>query len=455
MPSPYTRQTDQAVPVIPVDEKGLKSWLNGQPDRIRNWVENNQFSGRTGTSLLIADKQGGLHAVLTGASADKALFSLAHLPSILRKGAYKLVCDWPDDACKRARLGWGLGCYRFDRYKTVSRPEAQLVVPEEEFEEVDLYYQAICRVRDLVNTPASDLGPAELSEVAKEISDAGGARFEVIEGEALEKEYPAIHAVGRASSREPRLITMRWGDQDDPPLALVGKGVIFDTGGLDIKPGDGMALMKKDMGGAAHVLALAEMIMRRKLPVNLRVYIPAVENAISGNAYRPSDIITTRMGSTVEIGNTDAEGRVVLADALTLACEDGAELIIDFATLTGAARVALGPDLPPVYARDVDTGRAIQDLSFEIEDPVWHMPLFDPYRKDIQPTIADISNTSASNMAGSMTAALFLEHFVPSRCDWCHLDIYAWRPSDRPGQPKGGEAQGLRTIFGWLERQYR
>ena len=314
---------------------------------------------------------------------------------------------------------------------------------------------AMFRVRDLVNTPAADLGPAELAEVAAELAERCEAECKVISGDELEREFPAIHVVGKASSRAPRLIRLEWGDPSNPPLAVVGKGVIFDTGGLSIKPTSGMVLMKKDMGGAAHALGLAELVMRLKLPVHLRVYIPAVENAIAGNAYRPSDIVTTRNGTTVEIGNTDAEGRVVLSDALTLAAEEGAARIIDFATLTGAARVALGEDLPPLYARRTDQARAIQDLSFELEDPLWQMPLYKPYKQQIEPRLADLSNTGSTSQGGSLTAALFLDHFVPEGIDWMHLDIYAWNLGDRPGRPAGGEAQGLRTMIEWLEGEYK
>ena len=298
------------------------------------------------------------------------------------------------------------------------------------------------------------MGPDELAAVAEEIAHAHDATYKVISGLELEEHFPAIHAVGRASSRDPRLITFKWGREGAPSLALVGKGVVFDTGGLSIKPASGMMLMKKDLGGAAHVLALAKVIMQLGLDVDLRVYVPAVENAIAGNAYRPSDIIATRKGTSVEIGNTDAEGRVVLADALTLAAEEGAERIIDFATLTGAARVALGEDLPPIYGRDLKAVRAIQDLSFELSDPLWPMPLFDGYRDMIQPPHADLSNSGSSPMAGSITAALFLDHFVPQTIDWYHLDIYAWNVADRPGRPIGGEAQGIRAMWAWLKATY-
>jgi len=392
--------------------------------------------------------------VLAGREENDRLWALSHLPAILPAGDYRLESDWPDEELERALIGWGLGCYRFDRYKTMPDIKARLILPLGQEAVVKTLVEASCMVRDLVNTPALDLGPAELADVARELAAAHTAEFEVIKGERLEKEFPAIHVVGQASTRPPCLIRMQWGEADAPTLALVGKGVVFDSGGLDIKPGSGMVLMKKDMGGAAHVLGLAKVIMTLGLKVNLRVYIPAVENAIAGNAYRPSDIIRTRKGTTVEIGNTDAEGRVVLSDALTWACEQGAERVIDFATLTGAARVALGEDLPPIYARSTTSARTIQDLSFDLEDPLWHMPLFEGYRSQIQPAIADLSNTGTSKFGGSITAALFLDHFVDPGLDWFHLDVYAWNLGDCPGRPAGGEAQGLRAMWRWLQDQY-
>jgi len=450
----FQTSSSDATPLFSLDSAGLEEWLASTTETARRWVEASGFGAAPGTHLLVPGSDGSTAAVLAGRQSDDRLWALAHLPAVLPAGDYELQTAWPDEALERALIGWGLGCYRFDRYKPQPSVEANLVLPDHLSETVTALVDSSCFVRDLVNTPALDLGPAELADAAAELAAAHGAQFEVIDGERLEREFPAIHVVGQASSRPPRLIRMQWGDPDAPALALVGKGVIFDSGGLNIKPGGGMVLMKKDMGGAAHALGLARIIMTLGLKVNLRVYIPAVENAISGNAYRPSDIIRTRNGTTVEIGNTDAEGRIVLSDALTLACEEGAERVIDFATLTGAARVALGEDLPPLYARDSTAARELQDLSFEREDPLWHMPLFDGYRSQIQPSMADLSNTGTSKFAGSVTAALFLDHFVAADRDWMHLDIYAWNLGDRPGRPGGGEAQGLRAIWGWLQSRY-
>jgi leucyl aminopeptidase len=433
----------------------LDGWLANADEAQKRWVQRASFKAEPGTHLVVPGADGEPDAVLVGYRVNEPFWALAGLPGAVPSGCYELSGISADAPLESFALGWALGHYRFDRYKSAPRPDAQLALPEEARGRIEILRDALFRVRDLVNTPAADLGPAELADVVEQLAQRCDADFEVVEGDRLEEEFPAVHAVGQASSRPPRLIRLEWGNPGNPPLALVGKGVVFDSGGLDIKPASGMVLMKKDMGGAAHVIGLAEMIMRLDLPVHLRLYIPAVENAIAGNAYRPSDIVTTRNGTTVEIGNTDAEGRVILSDALTFAAEEEAERIIDFATLTGAARVALGEDLPPLYARDTDQARAIQDLGMELEDPLWHMPLYKPYKQQIQPPIADLSNTGTTSQGGSLTAALFLDHFVPEGIDWMHLDIYAWNVGDRPGRPAGGEAQCLRTMLAWLEREYR
>ncbi|MEN1727982.1 MAG: leucyl aminopeptidase family protein [Pseudomonadota bacterium] len=450
----FCTSSDKTFPIHLLTEDELSGWLARSSAEVQAWVQANGFKSKAGTTLLLPSAKGGVDAVLCGRRFDDKLWALSHLPSMLPPGDYYLAGNWSTTEQELFSLGWGLGHYRFDRYKPSPGQAVNLLVPEENLGRIQAFVDATVLVRDLVNTPANDLGPAELADVAIAMGDRFKADVQVIQGDDLERDFPAIHVVGKASSRAPRLIRLQWGDDDAPPLALVGKGVIFDSGGLDIKPGVGMVLMKKDMGGAAHVLGLAQLIMTLGLNVNLRVYIPAVENSISGNAYRPSDVIRTRRGTTVEIGNTDAEGRVVLSDALTLACEEGALHVIDFATLTGAARIALGEDLPPLYARDQAQARAIQDRSFELQDPLWHMPLYEGYREQIKPGIADLSNTGSSKFGGSLTAALFLDHFVDAELDWVHLDVYAWNLSNRPGRPAGGEAQGLRAIFDWLEEAY-
>lgn len=440
--------------IVLLQQSDLDGWLDSAAPAARAWVRAQEFEAESGTSLVVPDESGNPSTVLVGYAQGAPTWALAGLPAELPAGEYAVSGNFSDRTLSLLAIGWALGHYRFDRYKPGKRPACKLEIPEHLRERLEIFRDAMFRVRDLVNTPAADLGPEELAEVAAELAERCDASFSAVTGTELEKEFPAIHAVGQASTRAPRLIRLEWGDPSHASLALVGKGVIFDTGGLSIKPTSGMALMKKDMGGAAHALGLAELIMRLKLPVHLRVYIPAVENAIAGNAYRPSDIVTTRNGTTIEIGNTDAEGRVVLSDALTLASEEGAARIIDFATLTGAARVALGEDLPPLYCRSTRQARTIQDLSFELEDPLWQMPLYRPYKDQIQPRIADLSNTGKTSQGGSLTAALFLDHFVPDEIDWMHLDIYAWNLSDRPGRPAGGEAQCLRTMIDWLEGEY-
>ena len=348
------------------------------------------------------------------------------------------------------QLGWGLGAYRFTRYKAAARRPAQLAVDAVDAEIVDLI-AATTRVRDLVNTPTEHMGPAQMEDVVRDIASTHGARFDSIVGDALlEQNFPAIHAVGRASHRAPRLLQLAWGEAAHPHVAIVGKGVCFDTGGLDIKPGDGMRNMKKDMGGAAHAIALAELVMARKLPLRITLLVPAVENAIAPNAYRPGDVIATRKGIHVEIDNTDAEGRVVLCDALAYAGEQSPDVILDFATLTGAARIALGPDLPALFANDDALAEAWLQGGETTRDPVWRMPLWRPYLRYLASTVADLAN-AGSRMAGAVTAALYLERFVPEGTPWAHLDTYAWNDSSRAGHPQGGEALGLRAAWAMLK----
>lgn len=448
-------ESAQLIDLMALDHQSLEKWLVEASPSQKHWVAAHQFKASPGTMLVIPNEQGGIQCVLVGVDGKAhPLWALAQLPAKLPAGDYQLISDWPSADQSLALMGFGLASYRFDQYKKQLSPRARLLIPHEVSGELETLLKASVLARNIVNTPANDMGPDELEAIAQNLATEHGASFHAVSGLALEEGFPAIHTVGKASSRAPRLLVLKWGREGAPPLALVGKGVVFDTGGLSIKPNAGMMLMKKDLGGAAHALALAKVIMGLGLDVHLRVYIPAVENAISGNAYRPSDIIQTRKGTTVEVGNTDAEGRLVLADALTLASEEGAERIIDFATLTGAARVALGEDLPPIYGRDLNQVRAIQDLSFELGDPLWPMPLFDGYREQIQPPYADLSNTGTTPMAGSITAALFLDHFVGPKIDWYHLDIYAWNVGERPGRPVGGEAQGIRAMWAWLKSQY-
>ena len=356
-----------------------------------------------------------------------------------------------------ATVAWYLGAYRFDRYKEFAKPMPELDWPEGvDRDEVLLQVKGCTLARDLINIPANDMGPEELEAVTRGLVDTHGAKLEVTRGdELLAKNFPMIHAVGKGSSRMPRLLDFVWGSDDAPKVTLVGKGVCFDTGGLDIKPGSAMTLMKKDMGGAACVLGLASMIMSAKLPIRLRVVIPAVENSISGDSFRPGDVLPSHKGLTVEIGNTDAEGRLVLADALSLADEEEPDLMIDMATLTGAARVALGPDLPPFYS---DDEKLVADLSAHGKkqfDPLWNMPLWDPYDVDLSSDIADVNHVTSGGFAGSITAALFLRRFVAKAKSWAHFDVYGWAPKTQPARPKGGEAQAIRAIYAHLCERYK
>lgn len=448
--------SDPIIRIRTLSEDELEDYRPEQSEAVQSWLALNRFEAAAGTAVLLPESgDGGARELLCGVGPRRGLYSLAHLAGMKLGARLSLADDWSDPQTQRMALGYRLAAYRFDRYKELDAA-AELVIPEDADRALfDAGVAASYRVRDLVNTPTEDLGPEQLAEVALELVGQHGGRGDTLVGDALlEHNYPAIHAVGRAAARAPRLIDLTWGDEAHPLLVLVGKGVCFDCGGLNIKGASGMRLMKKDMGGAAHVLGLAEMIMQLDLPVRLRVLIPAVENAIAGNAYRPGDIIPTRAGKSVEIGNTDAEGRVILSDALARGSELDPDLMIDFATLTGAARVALGPDLAPLYCNDDDLAQACLDAATAVEDPLWRMPLFEPYEELIDTPIADVSNTGSTPMAGSITAALFLQRFVGDGIPWCHLDIYAWSPNTRPGRPQGGEAQGLRAIYAMLADRY-
>jgi len=447
----------QAATLIHVTDKSrFEAWLALQPDAVRTAVKAQKFEGGANDiAILPADKPGewSVAAGVTDVSAP-GFWHLAKLADSLPEGTYRLA----DYDASEAMLGWMLGQYRYHEYLSepkLTGPRVLLVKEPARIAMAALQAAATALVRDLVNRPAGDLGPNALEAEAKRIAKAHKAEVTVTAGEPLEAGYPLIHAVGKAAAREhaPRLIELEWGDPRHPRVAIVGKGITFDTGGLDIKPSTGMRLMKKDMGGAAHALALAELIMAAHLPVRLHMLVAAAENSISGNAMRPGDIIKSRKGITVEIDNTDAEGRLVLADALTKAIEDKAELIIDFATLTGAARVALGPDLPAMFSNDDSVAIGLLAASKAATDPLWHMPLWAPYMEMLDSDIADTSN-SGGGFAGAVTAALFLQKFVPDNVPWVHLDTFAWRPTSKPGRPKGGEALGLRAVFGYLAETY-
>lgn len=441
-----------SLPVWGVTPESLKG--PEVPEAARAFVRAAGFSGEAGKLLALPGPDGGVAGFLFGVPANGDGFAAGALPGLLPAGqAVHLESEFPPYSA----LAFGLGTYRFDRYKAKKSGELARLKLGAGDDKAALVrtLAAVTLVRDLVNTPPNDMGPAELEAAARTLAAAHGAQVRVVEGDALLKEnFPLIHAVGRAAARAPRLIDLTWGAATDPKVTLVGKGVCFDTGGLDIKTASGMLLMKKDMGGAAHVLGLASMVMARGLKVRLRVLIAAVENSIAGDAFRPGDILKSRKGISVEIGNTDAEGRLVLADALTLADEEAPALLVDFATLTGAARVALGPHLPPAYTDDDALATDLARHAQAQADPLWRMPLWKPYLSMLDSKVADINNAGAGGFAGSITAALFMSRFVEAATAWLHLDIYAWNPSARPGRPEGGEAQTIRALDALLAERY-
>jgi leucyl aminopeptidase len=439
-----------------VDKKTYEGWLKAQPARLRKAVEAQGFKGEGYQLAILPGERDQWAAVLGVANVDElSPWCLAKAAESLPEGTYRVADRGPGPAT----LGWLLGQYRFDRYRKEPAPKGPRVLLSDEparIEETVLAAESTFLVRDLVNTPAGDLGPAELEDEARRLAEAAGAKCHVTKGKALDEGYPMIAAVGRAAAkgREPRLIEVENGDQRHPRIAIIGKGVCFDSGGLDIKPSSGMRLMKKDMGGAAHALGLARLIMRSRLKVRLHLLIPAVENAISGDAFRPGDVLRSRQGISVEVGNTDAEGRLILADALTRAAEQKPGLIVDFATLTGAARVALGPDLPALFANDEDLAAQMLASGSEAADPLWRMPLWQPYEEMLSSDVADLGNMADAPLAGAVTAALFLQKFVPEGVPWAHLDTFAWRAAARPGRPKGGDALGLRAVWTLLKTRY-
>lgn len=446
----------RVVPVIAMGVKGLDDALRALPARAGKWAGATGFSAKAGEVALVADDAGKLDSVLfglgDGAAADPFIWS--RLPGLLPDGLYRIE-PAPQEG-DIAALAWVLGTYAFTRYRDRQAGKARLVLPDgADGEEVTRIAQSVFLARDLINTPANDMGPEELEKAVRALARPYKARVQVVRGKALlDKGFPLVHAVGKGSAREPRLIDLRWGGRDGPRITLIGKGVCFDSGGLDLKTASGMVLMKKDMGGAANAMALARMIMDAGLPVRLRLIVPAVENSVSGEAFRPGDIYPSRKGLTVEIGNTDAEGRLVLADALALADEEKPDLLVDLATLTGAARVALGPDLPAFFADDDLVAEELAALAGQVNDPLWRLPLWRPYAAKLDSPIADINHISSDGFAGAITAALFLKRFVDHAASWLHFDIFAWSPEARPGRPKGGEAQAIRALYALIKQRY-
>ncbi len=445
-----------AIPITPItsDED-----LAARGDFERHWAEARSWRPTQGAVLLVPDKAGAVGAVLFGTGganwAETAPMLTGALPGALPAGDYRFSGEMPDP--ELAALGFLVGCYRFTRYKSGDgQDEKRLALPEgADRDAVLALAEAIYFGRNLINTPANDLGPADLEKAARDIADTFGASVKVTEGSGLLSDnLPMIHAVGRASDRSPRLIDLRWGVSSAPKVTIVGKGICFDTGGLNVKPGNAMSLMKKDMGGAAAALAFAIMVMRTKLPICLRVLIPTADNAIAGNAFRPGDVLKSRRGLTVEIGNTDAEGRLVLADALSLADEEAPDYLVTFATLTGSARVALGPDLPPFYADDEAFAAKLIAAAHAAGDPVWRMPFWAPYDKLLKSNVADVNHISDGPFAGSVTAALFLKRFVHEAKRFAHLDIYGWVPREQHGRPRGGDPQAARALFQFFRDEF-
>ncbi|MBA3053787.1 MAG: leucyl aminopeptidase family protein [Sphingomonadales bacterium] len=438
-----------------VNKDGFADWAKRLNAGQRAALEAQKFKGAGYEYAIVPDGDGWF--VVAGVADPEELSSwcLAKLAEVLPEGTYRLA----EVATGKALFGWVTGQYRFDRYRSDAPDEAPRVLLTRDAKAIApalAEAAAVELVRDLVNTPAEDMGPAELEAVAAALAKAHKAELHVTKGDALEREFPMVHMVGRAAGRAhaPRMIELEWGDPKHPRIAIVGKGVCFDSGGLDIKPSSGMLLMKKDMGGAAHALALARLIMESALPVRLHLLVPAVENAVSGNAFRPGDVLRSRAGVSVEIGNTDAEGRLVLGDALAKAGEGKPEFILDFATLTGAARVALGPDLPALFAREDATAAALLEAGKAHDDPCWRLPLHGAYRDFLKSDIADIGNSGTNGFAGATVAGLFLDKFVPEGTDWAHFDTFAWRPVAKPGRPKGGDALGLRAAWHMLQARY-
>lgn len=447
-PLPLTAPRADAIPITPLAAADWPAWLAAAPAATRAWLTANRFSAKPGTVCLVPDAGGGVAGVVLGVSSPPEPWDWAAAAQALPAATYRLATDLPPAVAAAAALGWGLAGYRFDRYHAADWVCPQLVWPAAaDRPRVTRWLEATWLVRDLINTPASEMGPQDLAAATRDVARHFGAMCTVIEGkDLLARNYPLVHAVGRASARPPCLIDLIWGEPDRPKLTLVGKGVCFDSGGLDLKSASAMKLMKKDMGGAAIMLGLAQMLMAAALPIRLRLLIPAVENSIAGNAMRPLDVVRSRSGRTVEIGNTDAEGRLILADALTEAAHERPALLIDAATLTGAARIAVGSEVPALFANDEGFAEALLASGRAVGDPLWRLPLWAPYRRHLESKVADVNSAPDHAFAGAILAALFLEDFVSPVVPWLHIDVMAWNLEGRPGRPVGGEAMGMRAL---------
>lgn len=457
----FSRVSEQpSIPIKLVVASQWQAWRQNQPGLIQTWAKSSGFTGEPGQISLVPTTKGGLQCVLLGVSRLDDFLHYGVLPQRLPDGCYHFEEQAFQDKeqLQQAVMGWGLGSYQFNAYRQCTPISAKLLIPKTIDDDIlEDWITSIYLVRDLINISAEDMGPPELAQAVVNVGKEFGAKVTTIVGdELLAAGFSAIHTVGRAGSRPPHLIDLRWGDPNAPKITLVGKGVCFDSGGLDIKTTQGMLLMKKDMGGAAHVLGLARMIMAQELPVCLRVLIPAVENAIGSHSYRPGDVIRTRNGLTVEVTNTDAEGRLVLCDALAEAVTDDPDIIFNFATLTGAARVALGPDIPALFSNNKELAKKLLTSAKVVKDPLWQLPLHKPYREYLKSAIADMTNCATQHhMAGSIIAALFLQNFVADQIPWAHFDIYAWNLEAKPGRPLGGEVFALRAVFHYLKNRFK
>jgi len=448
----FTDRTTASLPITLITPQDYANWLASQTNTVKEWLNTTQFRLEAGAVRLIPDAKGKLERVICCVLTMQNKWQVGSLPFQLPEGSYYLENVSAEDS--EYAIAWGAGAYQFTRYKAPKREPAKLCVNKSILNHVTNMVEAIYLVRDLINTPTDNMGPTEFAVASEAVAKQYRADLTQIVGDALLKQnYVAIHTVGRASDDAPRLIDIRWGKPTDPKVTLVGKGVCFDSGGLDIKPASYMLLMKKDMGGGAHVLGLARMIMQAQLPIRLRVLIPVVENVISGNAYRPGDVIQSRKGLTIEVGNTDCEGRVILADALTEGASEKPDLLIDISTLTGAARVALGTELPAMFSNNDQLAADVIRCGEKVNDPMWRLPLYDLYRDYITSSIADLNNNSVEPYAGAITAALFLKAFVPDDVPWLHFDIMAWNARARPGKPLGAEAMVLRALFSYLKEK--
>lgn len=459
-----SKKKEQHITLSLLKESDYKSWLKKQDKADKKRAEQEGFNGKPGQAFTSSTAAGKINDIVIGTGDDIDLYKAAKglgavraalSKDIFKKASFSLkTSGLKKREIEQTLIGFALSNYVFDTYKNSSKVSLSIVWPANvDKKRIQAYTEAAFLARNLINIPANDMGPDEMEAAARAISEKAKATIKVIKGAKLDKEFPLIHTVGKASPRAPRLIDVSWGKKSDPKLVIVGKGVVFDTGGLDIKPSQYMRLMKKDMGGGAHALGLAKMVMDLKLPVHLRLLIPCVENAVGGAAFRPGDIIKSRKGLTVENTNTDAEGRLILADALTLASEDKPDLIIDFATLTGSARAALGPDIPAMFSNSDKVAESLQKLSMDEDDPLWRMPLWEPYNQTIEPSDADLHN-SAGVPGDLIYSALFLQKFLKGKPDWVHLDLFAWESSGRPGRAKGGTDMGLRAIYAYLEKRY-